>query len=172
MSQQKPTITGAPPRRRVFATFPVAIQAIIVNDRREVLLLSSPRRNGRGQWQVVSGGMEADETVLAGALRETREEAGPEVAVRPLGTVHARTFNYDDQIPYMVGIYYLFAYEGGPIQPGDDMADAEARWWSLDDLAAADITFHPSTELWLLQRAVDLYNQWHTLPPQPLQPNS
>lgn len=168
---QKPTITGGPPRRRIFDTYPIAVQVILVNERREVLLLSSPRRNGPGEWQTVSGGLDAGETVLAGAVREMHEEAGPDVVARPLAVVHAQTFNYDAEIQRMVGIYYLFAYESGSVQPGDDMADAEVRWWSLDDLRAADITFHPSTHMWLLETAVDLYNQLSTQPSRPLQPD-
>jgi hypothetical protein len=87
-----------------------------------------------------------------------------------LGVVHAQTFHYDDQVPYMIGIYYLLAYEGGEVQPGDDMRDAHYRWWSLEELTAANIQFHPSTHLWMLQRAVALYRCWKDRPAVPLQP--
>lgn len=152
-----PTIQGAPPRNRVFAAFPVALQAIIVDHRRRVLLLSSPSRNGANQWQTVSGGMEAGETVLDGVLREVAEEVGPAVRVRPLRVVHAQSFRFDERIPTMIGIYYVLAYEGGKIQPGDDMADAAWRWWDVDELATAvaagDITLAKSTHLWMLRQA-------------------
>jgi ADP-ribose pyrophosphatase YjhB (NUDIX family) len=166
-----PTIMGGEPGFRVFAAHPIALQAVIVNDKREILLLSSPRRNGAGQWQVISGGMEANETVLAGVLREAHEEAGADVRLRPLGVFHAQSFAYDEHIPYMVSIYYLLAYEGGRIVPGDDMADAEAKWWSLAALKAANVDFHPSTQMWLLETAVTCYNLWHNQPQPPLQPN-
>jgi ADP-ribose pyrophosphatase YjhB (NUDIX family) len=161
VKKSQPTIQAE--NGRYFATSAAALQAVILNDREEVLLLSSPRRNGRNGWQLISGGMEAGETVLAGVLREVREEAGP-IVVRPLGTIHAQSFHYDDRVRFMVSFYYLLAYEGGEVIPGDDMDDAGYRWWSLPALEAAavnaEISFHPSTNLWLLRRAVQCYRLW------------
>jgi hypothetical protein len=37
-------------------------------------------------------------------------------------------------------------------------------------LTAANIQFHPSTHLWMLQRAVALYRCWKDQPAVPLQP--
>jgi NADH pyrophosphatase NudC (nudix superfamily) len=146
------------------------VQAIIL-DTDERLLLSSPMRNRAGEWQTVSGSLEAAETVLAGVLREVSEEIGPQVQVRPLGVVRTQTFHFDAQVPYMIGIYYLCVYEGGAIQPGDDMRDAHYRWWSLKELLAGPVRFHPSTHLWMLQRAVALYRCWKDQPAVPLQPD-
>lgn len=47
------------------------------------------------------------------ALREVREEAGPDLRVRPLGVVHASTFAYDDRVRRMISVVYLMAHEGG-----------------------------------------------------------
>jgi 8-oxo-dGTP pyrophosphatase MutT (NUDIX family) len=58
------------------------------------------------------------------AIRETREEAGEQVRVRPLGTVHISTFHYGEDVRYMLSVGYLMVYEGGGIQPGDDMAES------------------------------------------------
>jgi 8-oxo-dGTP diphosphatase len=169
MLQQQPFMTSIRGKRR-FACSAVAVQAIIVNTDERLLLLSSPVKNRPGEWQVVSGGLEAAETVLDGTLREVKEEAGAQVQVRPLGVVHVQTFHYDVQVPYMIGIYYLLAYEGGKIEPGDDMRDSDYRWWSLEELAASQVLFHPSTHLWMLQRAVALYRYWKEQPPVSLQP--
>jgi hypothetical protein len=49
------------------------------------------------------------------------------------------------------------------------MHDAQYRWWSLEELTAANIRFHPSTHLWLLHRAVALYRCWKDQPAVPLQ---
>ncbi len=155
---------------RPFTASAVAVQAIIVNDDEGILLLSSPTRNRPGEWQVISGALEAAETVLHGVLREVREEAGPQVQVRPLAVVHAQTFHFDDGVPYMIGIHYLLAYEGGRVEPGDDMRDAQFRWWSVETLTTANVLFHPSTYLWMLQRAVVLYRLWKDRPAVPLQP--
>jgi ADP-ribose pyrophosphatase YjhB (NUDIX family) len=169
MSTPQLFITDAQGRR--FACFAVAVQAIIVDADERLLLLSSPTRNHPDEWQVISGSLEAAETILAGVLREVREEAGAQLQVRPLGVVHAHSFHFDAQVPYMISIHYLLAYEGGVVQPGDDMRDAHYCWWSLEELAAAPIRFHPSTHLWILQRAVALYRNWKDQPAVPLQPH-
>ena len=168
VTPQQPFITDAQGRR--FACSAVAVQAIIVDADERLLLLSSPTRNPAGEWQTISGSLEAAETVLAGVLREVREEVGPQVRARPLGVVHTHTFHFDAQVPYMLGVYYLCAYEGGRIQPGDDMRDAHWRWWSIAELTAAPIRFHRSIHLWMLQRAVGLYRLWKEQPAVPLQP--
>lgn len=146
-------------RGRPFATSAIALQAIIINENEQFLLLSSPRRNGRNEWQTVSGGMEAGETVLEGILREVREEVG-DIEVRPLIVLHSQSFHYDDNVRFMVGINYLLCYEGGEIVPGDDMIGSDFRWWDLDELATAvankNVRLHQSTHLWMLRRAVQM----------------
>ena len=168
MLNQQPFVTAAGSRQRRFATSAVAIQAIITNQAEEILLLSSPTR--KQGWQVVSGALEAGETLLDGTLREVYEELGEDIRVRPLGTVHVETFHYDENVRYMLSTYYLFAYEGGKIQPGDDMIGSEYRWWSLSDLDENKLVFHASAKPWMLERAIDLYRLWLNQPELPLQP--
>ena len=171
MPTQQPIITT--PSGRPFACFPAVVLVFIVDDRK-LLLLSDPETPG--QWQVVKGALEAGETVLDGALREVREEAGPKVRVRPLGTVHALTLQ-SAGIPYIV-IYYLMAYEGGPIEPGDDMLGCQVRWWNPTKPppqsppyksrgggravpAPREDTPHVPYPRWLVERAMELARLWH-----------
>lgn len=168
MSGEQPFVTAAGPEQRRFATSAVAVQAIIVNQAEEILLLSSPRR--KQGWQTVSGGLEARETVVDGALREISEEVGVDVRVRPLGTVHVETFHYDENVQYMLGVYYLFAYQGGEVLPGDDMAGSDFRWWTPAELNEPGVEFHPSAKPWMLERAVELYRLWVDQADAPLQP--
>jgi hypothetical protein len=49
---------------RLFACSAVAVQAIIVDADECILLLSSPTRNCADEWQVISGSVEAAETLL------------------------------------------------------------------------------------------------------------
>ena len=106
--------------------------------------------------------MEVEETVLQAVLRETHEEVGADLRIRPLGTVHVSAFHYDERIRYMLSIGYLLAYDGGTIQPGDDMLGSEYRWWSLDELASPKVKLLiPPGEKWLIKRAVDLYRMWN-----------
>jgi 8-oxo-dGTP pyrophosphatase MutT (NUDIX family) len=163
---KQPTITAQ--NGRSFSAYAVALQAIIINDSEEILMLHSPTRN-QG-WQIISGGLDAEETILEATLREIQEEAGEAIQVRPLGLVHIQTFQYDPGIPHMIGTYYLFAYEGGPIVPGDDMVGSEVRWWSLSDLDDKQPTLHPSAKPWMFKRAVDLYRLWKDGKSVPLQP--
>ena len=158
MPNQQPIITDASGNRK-FSCSAVAVSAFIVNEEEKILLLSHPRQ--KGGWEVVSGALEAQETVLEGALRETYEEVGPDIQVRPLGIVHAYTFRYDDNIRYMIGICYLMAYEGGGVQPGDDMSGSQFRWWSLEELAKQSVKIIvPNGQKWLFKRAVELYRLW------------
>ena len=160
MLSQQPTIVDSTVKRR-FACSAVAVQGIIVNQEGKVLLLSSPVRNKDGAWQVISGALEAQETILDGTLREIGEEVGENVHVRPLGPVHVHTFNYDESVTYMIGVYYLLAYEGGPVQPGDDMRGSEFRWWSVEELVANNVKLDvPPEGIWILKRAVELYHLW------------
>ena len=164
----QPIVYGEPPRRRPFATTPIAVQAIVINDDEQFLLLNSPRR--KQGWQVVSGAIEAGETILEATLREVGEELGEAVRVRPLGLVHAETFHYDEAVRYMASTYYLMVYEGGEVVPGDDMAGSDYRWWTLDELRQDGLHFHASLKLWLMERSVGLYHLWQDEGERPLQP--
>ena len=133
----------------------------VVSPEETTLLLSSPTRNPNGAWQVVSGALEAGETVLQGTLREAHEELGSDIRLRPLGTIHVQTFHYDENVQYMIAIYYLLAYEGGAIHPGDDMQGSQYRWWSLDKLDNENVNIVvPPSQKWILKRAIELYRLW------------
>jgi len=157
MPNLQPVIPSADGHRR-FACSPAAVVVFIINQAEELLLLSHPKRNGA--WEVISGALEAEETVLAGVLREVREEAGAQLRVRPLGPVHIASFYYDDNAHYMLSLNYLLVHEGGPVVPGDDMAGSQFRWWSLEALAAETAEVIIPRDMWLLSRAVDLYRLW------------
>ena len=53
----------------------------IVNRREELFLLESQRRPGL--WEPVNGAVEDGETLLEAALREVREEVGPDCRFVP-----------------------------------------------------------------------------------------
>ena len=158
MPNQQPTISDAS-GRRLFACSVVGLLAFIIDEDERILLLAHPRRNG--EWEVVNGALEAAETIVEGILREVREEAGPDVKVRPLGTVHAFTFYYDDHVQYLLSLCYLLAYQGGQVQPGDDMRGSQFRWWSLPELEDEQVKIIvPRDQKWLMRRAIELYRLW------------
>jgi hypothetical protein len=80
------------------------------------------------------------------------------------------TFDYDERVQYALGIYCLFAYEGGEVVPSDDMRGSDFRWWSLAELEASELKLHPSAKPWMLGRAVELYRLWVEQPDALLQP--
>ncbi len=117
--------------------------------------MNSPRLPG--VWQVINGAVEAGETLVQAAYRETAEEAGPDVKIRPLDLVHAFSFPYDEDIPTMISACYVAASEGGDVVPGDDMAGSEFGWFSLDEIEGMDLLpRHP----WIFSRAIELFRLW------------
>ena len=158
MKNRKPIITATDGRRQ-FAGFSAAVLGYVVNKNEEILMLSHPERPG--SWEVINGALEAGETVLEGVLRETAEEAGPKVRVRPLGTAHITSFHYDPNVRYMLSISYLLAYQNGAVEPGDDMRGSGFRWWKLEELMEESVdVLVPPDQKWVLRRAVELYRRW------------
>ncbi len=158
----QPTIQTVDGKRH-FACSPAAVLGYIVNEREEILFLSSPKRPG--WWENINGALEAGESVLDGVLRETREEVGEEIRVRPLGTLHVSTYHYDDNARYMLSLSYVLAYEGGAVIPGDDMVGSEVKWLSYSEIVSGDYQLlPPSDQPWLIYRAIELYRLWRDLP--------
>lgn len=160
-------ITGKSGRK--FAASAVGLLAFIVREDERVLMLSHPKRPGK--WEPPNGAFDGNETIIDGLMREIREEAGEDVRVRPLGAVHAYTFRYDPVLTHMISIAYLFAYEGGEVSPGDDMAGSGIAWLSTADIDSGtyDIIV-PSQQPWMLHRAIELYRLWKDVPPVEQQP--
>ena len=169
MPNQQPTIQNVRETRE-FVCSPVAVPVFVVDSRERVLLLSNPKY--QGTWQVVCGAMERAETVLEAAMRELREEAGPNVRARPLGGIHSYSFAYDDNVQYMICTAYLMAYEGGDIEPGDDMAGSSYRWFTLDEIESEQLRIVvPVGQRWLFRRAVELYRMLIDQPEVQLEPS-
>lgn len=153
---------------RLFGTHPAAVVVPVVNRREELLLLESPLRPG--WWEPVNGAVENEETLLEAALREVREEAGPDLRVRPLGVVHACTFAYDAQVTHMISVTYLMAYVDGVPRPGDDMRGSRVQWATLDEIESQALRLVPPLDqAWLRHRTLELFRLWEPAPDAPLQ---
>ena len=154
MSADLPTITVSSGRR--LACIPAAILAFIVNADERMLMLAHP--NSGGRWEVINGALEHGETLLAGCLREIREEAGGQIQVRPLSLLHGYSCPYDENVLHMLSLCYVLAYEGGDVIPGDDMANSQVRWVSADEIARGEVdVIMPRDVPWLFERAIELY---------------
>jgi ADP-ribose pyrophosphatase YjhB (NUDIX family) len=167
LPNQQPLVTDT--RGRQFACSAAGVLAFIIDDQERFLLLSSPKRPGR--WEVVNGALNAGETLLDGAIREIREEAGASIQVRPLGVVHAYTFRYDDIVQYMISIAFLFAYQGGEVIPGDDMGGSGVAWFTVEQIERGEIdVIVPQSPLFMFRHAVELYRLLKDKPDAELQP--
>jgi 8-oxo-dGTP pyrophosphatase MutT (NUDIX family) len=167
MEQDRPQ-TIAASSGRSFAAFPAAVVVPIVNRREELLLLQSPHRPG--SWEPVNGAVDGGETLLEAALREVREEAGPDLRARPLGVVHASTFAYDARVRRMISLVYLMAHDGGAAVPGDDMRGSRVRWATLSAIESDRLRLLPPLDqAWLRQRTIELFRLWEPQPRVPLQ---
>ena len=77
-----------------------------------------------------------------------------------LGTVHAFTLRYDDEVQHLVTAF-VAAYLGGDVDPGDEMAGSAVRWATLDDVQELErsgslIPEHSS----IFERALECFDLW------------
>jgi len=133
MNESGHTITSAGGRE--FAAFPVAVMAIVIDREGRFLLLRRPENNG---WEVVSGALESGEAPLDCLARELKEELGAGFRFRVLGPFHAGSFKFDEKVAEMISIGFAVEHLGGPVAPGDDMAGAEFRWMTLEEISGRD----------------------------------
>ncbi len=161
MPNQQPRVPNVRGTRE-FATSPGAVVAYVIDEQERLLLFKHPRRT---HWEVISGALEAEETVWQAALREVAEEAGPGLQVQPLGALHTATFRFDDNNHYMLSLSLLLAARGGAASAGDDMAGSEVRWFTFDELDDPALPLLPPTDqAWLRRRALQLYRLWQAEP--------
>jgi 8-oxo-dGTP pyrophosphatase MutT (NUDIX family) len=165
MASSQPELVSADGRR--FAGFAAAVLVFIVDPlTRRFLLLSSPAKRPRPGWEIVNGGVEAGETLLAAARREAAEEAGPSVRLDVLGTVHAWTWRYDDEVQHLMCTAFVATYLGGDVDPGDDMAGSTVRWATLEDVRKLELSGSLIPEhAWVFERALECFDLWSSRGP-------
>lgn len=115
-------------------TIPAA-GVIVINERRQILLVQRGHEPQRGRWTLPAGRIEPGETPAQAAVREAFEETGLHVRIRhealnvrlPAGD--GREFDVHD---------FLASVVGGELVAGDDADDA--RWFSRDELSDLPLT--------------------------------
>jgi ADP-ribose pyrophosphatase YjhB (NUDIX family) len=96
-----------------------------------------------GQWAVIGGAIEPDESPEDAAVREAEEEAGVRVSLgRILGVLGGPDFRITypngDQTSY-VSIVFDATVVGGSPTPDDDET-SEVRWWAADHLPSDEMS--------------------------------
>jgi ADP-ribose pyrophosphatase YjhB (NUDIX family) len=115
----------------------LAIGAVVIDMRADgphVLLARRGRPPREGEWSLPGGKLEEKETLVAGVVREVREETGLDVRVERLVDV----VEIIDETFHYVILDYLCTPVGGALCAGDDCA--EVLWVPVYDLADYDVT--------------------------------
>ncbi|MCK5315566.1 MAG: hypothetical protein KAJ53_10605 [Anaerolineales bacterium] len=63
----------------------------------------------------------------------------------------------------MLGVSLMLAYVGGTVEPGDDRAGSEFRWWQETELADEGVRLlvRPGKK-WIFRRAIELCRLWQS----------
>ncbi len=90
-----------------------------------------------GQWAIIGGAVEPDESPQQAAVREAQEEAGVHVALGPLlgvvgGPEFRITYPNGDQTSYVSTVFDATVIDGSPRPDGDETS--AVRWWPRDRL--------------------------------------
>ncbi|KAL3508364.1 hypothetical protein ACH5RR_027765 [Cinchona calisaya] len=121
------------------ATHRVGIGAIIVNDKRELLVVQEKngRLKGKGIWKIPTGVIDQGEDIFAGAIREVKEETGVDtefVELLAFRQMHKALFGKSDLL--FLCMLRPLSFE---IQKQDLEIEA-AQWMPLDEYAAQPFT--------------------------------
>ena len=117
-----------------------AVTTLIWDDDSRLLLV---RHAHNGQWGTVGGMIEPDEAPHDAAVREAAEEIGAAVQLDGIrgvvgGEGHRITYPNGDQCA-VVGIVYDATILSGDVVP-DNHEITDARWFTPDELAVADLS--------------------------------
>ena len=110
----------------------VCVGAVVLDGDRVLMVRQSSGHSLAGQWTIPWGRLEAGESPMAAAVRETREEGGIDATVEGLLGIQELPAPWKGWI----AVIYLCRHRHGTPAPQDPEADA-AAYWSMADLAAA-----------------------------------
>lgn len=112
-----------------------AAGVVIINERRQILLIQRGHEPQRGRWTVPGGRTEPGESPAQAAVREAFEETGLHVRIERevlnvrLPTADGREFDVHD---------FLATVVAGELRAGDDADDV--RWFGQEELTGLPLT--------------------------------
>jgi ADP-ribose pyrophosphatase YjhB (NUDIX family)/CheY-like chemotaxis protein len=116
---------------RTFHSAPrAAVDALIVDAERRVLLTRRAVDPAKNQWDAPGGFVDVGESLEEGLRREVREALGVDISIHELSGTYADVYG-DDATP-IIAIYYLATIAGGTPSAGHEVS--ELRWFPPDDL--------------------------------------
>ncbi len=119
----------------------LVVTALPITERDEVVLIRRAIQPGLGTWAQPGGFLEADETAIQGAVRETLEETCLDVEITGMVGVYSRP-----QAGVVV-VAYTAAIVGGVMSPTSE--SLEVSPFAIDDIPWDGIGFN--TTLWALR---------------------
>ena len=146
--------------QREFPSSPLVGVGAVVVDRGRVVLIRRGTEPLKGQWSLPGGKLELGESLVAGVVREVREETG--LVVEPVELVELldRIHRESDRVRYHYVIAdYLCRVTGGALQAASD-ADAvrwveRAEWNSHSALKLDPITVRVMEKGWQRSGALE-----------------
>jgi ADP-ribose pyrophosphatase YjhB (NUDIX family) len=119
----------------------LVVSTLPITDDGRIVLLRRAIEPGRGAWAQPGGYLEADETAIQGAVRETIEETG--LIVEPVRVVGI----YSRIQAAVVVVAYEARIVGGQMTPTKE--SLEVRTWSPDEIPWPELAFN--TTLWAIR---------------------
>jgi ADP-ribose pyrophosphatase YjhB (NUDIX family) len=119
----------------------LVVSTLPVTDAGELVLLRRAYEPGRGDWAQPGGYLEADETAIQGAIRETIEETG--LVVEPVRVVGL----YSRVQAAVVVVAYEARIIGGRMTATEE--SLEVRAWPPDEIPWPELAFN--TTIWAIR---------------------
>ena len=119
--------------RRKYTDKPIlAVAAVIINDRDEIVLIRRGVEPGLGLWSIPGGAVELGERLVDALKREVKEETG--LDIEPLEILDVmEIIKRDDEdrvVFHYVTVDYIAKVIGGVLNASSDVVDAKWIKWS------------------------------------------
>lgn len=106
----------------------VTLDAVIINDKDQILLVKRGNEPYKGLWANAGGYLDPNETAEQGIMREVKEETGLDAQSATFLNVYTSPDRHPDQA---ISVAYAVKVTG-ELKAGDDAADV--RWFDKADL--------------------------------------